>query len=1575
MEAAAPSMDHFLKAIQRGARVVKAGGVEQENSLSRRGDPFGFLPDGGEMGDLIRAQDWSQTPLGAAERWSGSLRSALSICLGSRFPIGLYWGPRLTLLYNDAWSLILGAKHPGSLGRDAQEVWPELWDTIGPMFEQVHTTGESTYSEDSLLSMERHGYREECYFNYTFTPVRGKEGHVEGIFNAVIETTFRVISERRTRVLRELAEALSGVESPQAACQRTAERLGQAGHDVVFAAVWLADEAGQPKLETARGLPPERLLAAGPWPLEQAPREPRAVPLAEIERHLGPVVGSVWPEPCTEAMLAPFEAGAGLRGSLLIGASPRRAVDEDYLAFAERAAAHLAAAASHARALETERQRSQQLAELDRAKTAFFSNVSHEFRTPLTLMLGPTETALQSGALTGEALQTVYRNELRLLKLVNTLLDFARLEAGRSDATFVPSDFGQLTADLASTFRSVLERAGLALEVEIEPLPQPVHLDPGQWEKVVLNLLSNAFKFTLQGKVHVQVSARPDAAVLEVSDTGVGIPAEEVPRLFQRFHRVQGGSARTFEGSGIGLALVHEVVTMHGGQITVRSELGRGSTFTVTVPFGVAHLPADKLGAAAPAARQPVEAEPYVSEALRWLPEPSPPVRSAEEPEAHDERILVVDDNADMRDYLRRILAGRWGVQTASDGLQALASVRSDPPDLVLSDVMMPGLDGFGLLRELRRDPALQGLPVILLSARAGEEAHVEGLDAGADDYLVKPFSAKELVARVQSQLELARMRRAAEAERDRFRGLLAQIPAIVNVMQGPDLVFEFVHPLTTIAVGGRQLLGRPLLEGVPEYADQPYPGLLRRVIETGEPWSGHEMLVYIDRGQGPEPTYWNSIYLPVRRAGGEIEGVMTFDHEVTEIVRARQQLAMANARLQLLSDTSLLLTDRRLTLPQRLREVARLLTRQIGDSCEVVVVSVDGATYSAVALEHRDPQRQQALQRLIGAGMPVDSATMTGRLLMGGEAIWVPEVDLEALSPSLSPGSRRFLAEHPVRSLAAVRLTGGGQVLGAMSMTRYAESKALTEEDFSLLQDVAARVALGMADDRQRKAVEQSEVRFRSLIAASAQVVWTASSDGAMVEDSPTWRAFTGQTRWLGRAWLEAVHPEDRTRVSQRWERAVAQVAEFEAEYRLSRPDGGWSWTIARAVPVRGEDGSVVEWVGTNTDITERKRLEAEAEQERASLREAQAAAERASRAKDEFLAMLGHELRNPLAPILTALGVMRMRSQEAHKLEREIIERQVKHVVRLVDDLLEVSRITRGKVKLERRLVDMGEVIAQAVEMASPLVEQRQQHLSISVDPHLTMQGDPGRLAQIFSNLLTNASKYTPEGGDITLCAEGLEQLVCVSVRDTGIGIRPEMLERIFELFEQERQELDRAKGGLGLGLTIVRSLVAAHGGTVHAVSEGPGKGSEFVVYLPIAQDTLTPAASHRRAGAGAEGPPRRVLVVDDNRDAADLLAAVLQAMGHEVEVAYDGPEALAKLEHFTPEVALLDIGLPVMDGYELARRIREKPRLAQTRLFAVTGYGQARDREQSAAAGFDAHFVKPVDLAEIDKAVRQA
>ena len=806
----------------------------------------GFMSGGGEMGALMRAMDWSRTTFGPVEGWSQALRSAVSICLTTRFPVVLYYGPERALIYNDAWRPVVGDKHPWSFGRAGHEVWAEIWDIIGPMFDTVFATGEATWSDDQLLPLNRFGYVEECYFYYSYSPIRGDQGRVEGIFTAVTETTLRVLADRRTRLLRDLAAQSIEAKSTAEAYAIAAAVLAGDPHDVPFALLYTLDGAGDgPVLAGRVGLSEAGAVPAGadPWRLREVASTGEPVLLEGLDVTMPGLPTGPWPEPLTQARVLPVTAGKGGRtgGIAVIGISPRRRFDERYQTFCEQIASNLSAAVTNALAYQEERARAERLAELDRAKTLFFSNVSHEFRTPLTLMLSPLEEMLaKSGeALPGDAraLATVaHRNGLRLLRLVNALLDFSRVEAGRAQATLRPVDLARFTADLAGNFRSLCEQAGLTLAVDCPTLDAPVPLDPEMWEKVVLNLLSNAFKFTFEGAITVSVRRAGPCAVLTVADTGTGIPAEELPRLFERFHRVEGARGRTFEGSGIGLALVQELVRLHRGSIRVESEPGRGSAFHVSLPFAQAAV-TDPAGSV-PEVSTAVRAEAFVAEARRWMSgdaEPSPALepgdeRDAPPPYAAVGRILLADDNADMREHVRRLLAERgYAVETAPDGAAALAAARERLPDLLLTDVMMPHLDGFGLLAAVRADAALRDLPVIMLSARAGDEAQVEGLGAGADDYLTKPFSARELLARVGANLQLSRVRReAAEALRQANESLEAEVAKRTAERNrvwdmtgdlmgtaGLDGFLKVVNPAWTRMLGwnGADLLGRPFLE------------------------------------------------------------------------------------------------------------------------------------------------------------------------------------------------------------------------------------------------------------------------------------------------------------------------------------------------------------------------------------------------------------------------------------------------------------------------------------------------------------------------------------------------------------------------------------------------------------------------------------------------------------------------------------------------------------------------------------------------------------------------------------------
>jgi signal transduction histidine kinase len=1240
-----------------------------------------FLAGGGEMGERMRRLDWSHTPLGAPEAWPQSLKTIVRVMLDSRYAMWMLWGADLTFFCNDAYLPTLGLKRDWALGARSDKVWEEIWPDIGPRIEQVLSRGEATWDESLQLFLERSGFPEETYHTFSYSPVCDDDSRIAGMLCVVTEVTERVIGERHLRLLRDLSARADAVETVGDTCNRLCRVLAGYPLDVAFACLYLLDveqglAAGVGRTrELPEGVLPPLLHtgATSPWPLAQLLQSETVQEVAGLPQLGLNVPAGPWPDAVQRALMLPLQrAGAPhLSGFLVVGVSPRRALDDTYRAFIALVAAQVAAALADAQAYDSERRRAEELAELDRAKTVFFSNVSHEFRTPLTLLLGPLEEALAAApqdlpAQRGE-LEVAHRNALRLLKLVNTLLDFSRIEAGRLQARFEQLNLAALTRDLVSGFRSAIDRAGLQLVVECEDRADETWVDRDMWEKIVLNLVSNAFKYTLQGKIGVRLTSTSEYVELEVSDTGIGIAAEAQVHLFERFYRVPGVEGRSQEGSGIGLSLVNELVKLHDGRIHVDSEPGRGSTFTVRLPCGSAHLPAERLISERRQGRRASSAPTFASEALRWLPEqagnelidtqflaalPALAAGRAAAPPADAPLILLADDNADMREYVARLLAPRFRVVTARHGEEALRIVSRELPDLILSDVMMPRLDGFGLLKQIRADARTSAIPVVLLSARAGEEAKIEGLDAGADDYLIKPFAARELLARVNGQLALARMRREMQS-------------ALVQSEQ------RFRVALGSAAVGF-------------------------------------------------------TIMRAVHGADGQ---VIDFEWQY------------ANAAAE------------RLTA----RPSSELQGRRVSDVLP--------------GYWQRQPAQLQLFARVLADGLPRDI-----------------EVDL---------GSPR----------------------------------------------------------------------------------------------TPVW-----------------IH------------NSVARLG----------------------------DGLVV-WFA---DITERKRAET-------ALRDA-------DRRKDEFLAMLAHELRNPLAPIRNAVDLLaRLVPHTDPRLPNAVAlaSRQVTQLNRLVDDLLDVSRITRGRIALQRRSLELASVIAQALEMVQPQLRDKRHRVSVTTSGYqpLHVNGDPARLVQCLVNVLLNAAKYTDPGGEIRVHAYPQAGRAIIEVCDSGVGMSPELLPRIFDLFVQGERSLDRSQGGLGVGLSVVKRLVEMHDGEVTACSAGVGHGSTIEIRLPLAEGPVVAAP----AAAAIKSAPLRIMIVDDNEDSANSLASLLQLDGHETETAYAPQTALERIPQFAPSLVLLDIGLPGMDGYEVARRLRLRPELAGVRLIAVTGYGQAEDQQRARAAGFDDHLIKPVDL----------
>jgi len=877
---------------------------------------------------------------------------AVRIMLTSLQPIWIGWGKELIYLYNDPYKSIIGGKHPWALGKPTHEVWREIWPDIGPLLETAMGGDRGTYVESQLLIMERNGYPEETYYTFSYSPIPDDDGSVGGIICANSDDTLRVLGERQIALLRELSASTANARSWQDACRQSANALATNARDVPFSMLYLAEPesssfalAGSSGIDVGHQAAAATLqfTASAPWPLKTVLSTHQAQVVAGLDTLFADRLPTgAWDRPPAQAVVLPILATGetGRSGILIVGLNPFRLFDENYRGFLGLVAGQIAAALANAQAYEEEKRRAEALSELDRAKTTFFSNVSHEFRTPLTLMLGPIEELLAASQPTDPSrpqLELVHRNGMRLLRLVNSLLDFSRIEAGRMRANYEPTDLSAFSAEIASVFRGVIEKAGLRFTIDCRELSQPAYVDRDMWEKILLNLLSNAFKFTMAGEIAISISESDDhtAALVRISDTGIGIPQDEQPRLFERFHRVEGAQGRSFEGTGIGLALVQELVRLHGASIEVESVLGKGTAFAIRIPFGHAHLPQDQVSQSNSSAVS-VMTQPYLEEARHLLPGLETALASSETSKAmlragetprvslpgSGKRILLADDNADMRDYVRRLLETHgYTVESVEDGEAALASAHRSPPDLVLTDVMMPKLDGFGVLRAIRGDAALAGTPVLMLSARAGEEAKVEALDAAADDYLAKPFAARELLARVNSNIQMARVRkdaaRAVMQSEQRF--VMSQERLTLALSTGRVAIYDWDVETDRLSIQGPMgeifgaavedaANGLPLssiVEGIHPEDRESVMTLIARTVETGEPFEAE----YRVQGGASPRTVLSRGHLHSRPSGKRMFSGALID--ITEEKAAEQALQreleyrrLAEAKLQAINST-----------------------------------------------------------------------------------------------------------------------------------------------------------------------------------------------------------------------------------------------------------------------------------------------------------------------------------------------------------------------------------------------------------------------------------------------------------------------------------------------------------------------------------------------------------------------------------------------------------------------------------------------------------------------------------------------
>ncbi len=1359
------------------------------------------------MGALMRAFDWAQTPLGPVSEWPQSLRIAVRILLGTGYPMLICWGARYTMIYNDGYRPILGkTKHPAALGSPIENVFTEAMDFIGPRFDNVMEKGEDFTVTDQLFILDRNDYIEECYFTFSYSPAPGDDGSVGGVLVTALETTERVLDDRRRRMLRDLATEMAKAHGEREVLQAAAATLVSEPLTVPFALLYtyspserrayLAADAGG----ASSGMAPRivDLNAAAIWPFEIAEKTSGEIVVDHLTARFTDLPATSWGVPPDRAVVLPIilREHHSPAGFLVAGISPRRDFDESYRQFLQRCAEQVATGLASARAYEQERRRAEALAELDRAKTLFFSNVSHEFRTPLTLMLGPLEDLLERnrdrlGREEHQQLEVARRNALRLLKLVNTLLDFSRIEAGRVQAVYEPTALANLTAEIASVFRSAMEKAGLRFSVECQDIGEPIYIDRDMWEKIVLNLLSNAFKFTFEGEVALTLRPADGSVELSVRDTGVGIAEEEQARVFERFHRIESTRARTYEGTGIGLALVHELVKLHGGTVRLDSALGSGSTFTVFIPRGSAHLPQERIGAVRTGASNVLSATAYADEVQRWLPQesgaaPDEPVL-AKLPSAKAELlstartdkdlVIIADDNADMRDYLCRLLGEHYSIHAVADGVQALEAARRLHPTLVLADVMMPKLDGFGVLNAVRSDESLRSMPVILLSARAGEESRVEGLQAGADDYLVKPFTARELIARVAAHVKMsnlrreaaereARLRAEAEHERQRLQELLAQAPAAIGLMAGPEHRWAYVNE-QYVRVTGRNsasdFVGKTVRESLPEIETQPFIDLLDGVYRTGKPYVGREVLAILNRshtGQ-PEEAYFDFVYQPVNSVDGNIQGILVHAVEVTDKVLTRNSLAENAERLRLAQTAAQIGTwewdpvrDFRSLSP----ELHRLFDMEADDS------------------KHANKWAERVY--------PADWNKVVGCMEEGHRS---GEMDFEY----------RYL--HPQLGLRWFYCKG----------RRFRNETRM----FGIVQDITAR-----------KEAEEAQRRLAVIIKCSDDAIISKDLDGIVTSWNPAAEKLFGYSgeEMIGRTITTIIPPE-----LQQDERTILEtigrgktIEHFET---VRQTKSGERIHVSVTVsPIRDEAGAVIGAAKIARDITQQKKTEQ-------ALRMTERLA-----SVGKLAATVAHEINNPLAAITNLVYLSRQ-----HAVREDVrgflasAEEELQRISHLTKQTLGFYRESRTPTAL---------TVSSIVDSLVAVFASRARNKGITVRPEVKedpeIYAEPGELRQLIGNLLSNSIDAVQRGGRIRIRVSAASKNglftrgVRITIADSGAGIPGEVRARLFEPFFTTKKDV-----GTGLGLWICKSIVDKYCGSIHICSSiAAGRsGTTVSVFLP--------------------------------------------------------------------------------------------------------------------------------------------
>ena len=1109
---------------------------------------------------------------------------------------------------------------------------------------------------------------------------------------------------------------------------------------------------------------------------------------------------------------------------------------------------------SNAQTYEAERQRAEFLGELNQVKTAFLSSISHEFRTPLTLILGSVEEILQGEDCLNfsqrEQLTIAKRNSLRLLKLVNTLVDFSSIEAERIQAVYEPTDLATLTIELVSMFRSSIERAGIHLIIDCPPLPEPIYIDREVWEKIVMNLFSNALKFTFKSEIILSLRWVTNGIELEVQDTG----------------------------------------------ITTATYLDEVKSWS---------------------------AETNVVVQVQQMPPPQLPLP----------QILLVDDNPDLCNYIQRLLSQKYQIKSVNSGLAALESIREQKPDLVITDVIMPELNGLELLQILRHDPDTQRIPIILLSARAEENARIEGLEAKADDYLIKPFSARELLARVQSILEMTQLRQEATIREQELINTKARVTDILESITDGFLSLDHQWRLTYVNGASERLSGKTREELLGGNFWDIYSHLmgfegeekLRQVIQTQVADNFETCLA--------QDNLWYEVHVyPYEK------GLAIYWRDITKRKQAEITLLKSEERLRVaLKSAPITLFNQ----DQALR-YTWVHNPTLNQSDQEIIDNTDFELFPEAGVARLTQLKRRVLETGIGTREEVP-------IFADGQQYCF---DL-TIEPLHNPN-------HEIIGItcAAVDISDYKRIELALRQSE-AQARARTEELKTFMETVPA--AVWIAHDPQCHQMTANWAAHELVQLASGSLVTATPEDGSYPFEFKIQRQ--GQD----------IPPEDLP-----MQQAGRTGENIESEFEFVFENGEVRSIYGRAVPLRDEAGEIRGVIGAFLDVSDRKRVEQEREQLLIREQAAREQAEMTNRIKDEFLTVLSHELRSPLNPILGWTKLLQTRKFDSQGTAQalETIERNAKLQTQLIEDLLDISRMLRGNMVLHKQPVNLITIITSVIETFKLAAEAKGIQVRFEIAQNsgfssllIYVLGDETRLQQIIWNLLSNGIKFTTPGGIVEIYLKSGEDHVQIQVKDTGIGINPQFLPYVFDYFRQQDGTNTRKFGGLGLGLAIVRHLTELHGGTVSANSLGENLGAAFSVQLPLMKSVET---CH-----GTSVQPQnpeinsinltglRVLAIDDQAETRTLIGSILTQAGAQVKMASSAQEALLMIQEFSPDVLVSDIAMPDMEVYIFRDEVRNTSSIP---VIGLTTNPEETNASLTRDTRFQIHLAKPIVADEL-------